>query len=305
MSNFIGMVFATLKKEGVDTSGMDVNDAIAKYNEIKGADGGQDAKGEETPKATEKTAETGKEPAKADKDEEPKANEDGPKKVDASELYDNSKKDKFGNPMLSQKYHDIAKQAGQDYIDSMTKYDSMDKLIQSNVFPGYLSEKICEGLNDATNDIPDITETEIENIISELTGYKFNYDAYERGRGGYTTYFSKQSNNNQDASKLQQSMGVTPDEAKAFVSGKGSLSGGGSYQGISNVKDAPKFEYKSQTGYEKGAKFTNPAGVQFEVVDTSLNKQGVEYVKLKDKDGEFEIEKEQLDRLGWLQQFKK
>ena len=34
MANFIGLVFGTLKKEGVDTKNMSVDDAIAKYNEI-------------------------------------------------------------------------------------------------------------------------------------------------------------------------------------------------------------------------------------------------------------------------------
>lgn len=56
MSNFIGMVFATLKKEGIDTSKMDTSEAIAKYNEIQGSGGGSSTKGEETPKTDKKTA---------------------------------------------------------------------------------------------------------------------------------------------------------------------------------------------------------------------------------------------------------
>ena len=56
MSNFIGMVFATLKKEGIDTSKMDTSEAIAKYNEIQGGGGGSSAKGEEIPKTDKKTA---------------------------------------------------------------------------------------------------------------------------------------------------------------------------------------------------------------------------------------------------------
>lgn len=294
MSNFIGMVFATLKKEGIDTSKMDTSEAIAKYNEIQGGSGGSSAKGEETPKTEQKTAGTGKETAEKGTTEKDSAVatvskketvEEAPKKVDASELYDESRKDKYGNPMLSKKYHDIAKQAGQEYIDSMTKYNSLDKLIQSNVFPGYLCDKICDGLNEATNDIPDITITELEEIVSELTGYNFNYNEYETGRGGYTTYFSKKQSAPGTAEKMSTAMGVSPDD-------------------VGNVTSAPKVENKSNTGYEKGAKFTNPAGVEFEVVSTSTNKHGVEYVKLKDASGEFEIEKAQLDRLGWLTQFK-
>lgn len=99
---------------------------------------------------------------------------------------------------------------------------------------------------------------------------------------------------------------ISPEKVKAYATGGGHLSENGGYQGVSNVDSAPKFEYKSTASeYAKGAKFTNPAGVEFEVVDTSTNKQGVEYVKLKDASGEFEIEKAQLDRLGWLSKFSK
>lgn len=70
MSNIIGMVLATLKKEGIDTSNMDVNEAVAKYNEIKGTNDGQGVKGEETPKETQNTAEQGKETAKTSKEPE-------------------------------------------------------------------------------------------------------------------------------------------------------------------------------------------------------------------------------------------
>lgn len=36
MANFIGLVFATLKNEGIDTKGMSTEEAVDKYNEIKG-----------------------------------------------------------------------------------------------------------------------------------------------------------------------------------------------------------------------------------------------------------------------------
>ena len=34
MANFIGLVYATLKNEGVDTSGMSTDEAVKKYNEL-------------------------------------------------------------------------------------------------------------------------------------------------------------------------------------------------------------------------------------------------------------------------------
>lgn len=42
MANFIGLVYATLKNEGIDTKGMSTDEAVDKYNELKG-------KGEGTP----------------------------------------------------------------------------------------------------------------------------------------------------------------------------------------------------------------------------------------------------------------
>lgn len=42
MANFIGLVYATLKNEGIDTKGMSTDEAVEKYNELKG-------KGEGTP----------------------------------------------------------------------------------------------------------------------------------------------------------------------------------------------------------------------------------------------------------------
>lgn len=34
MSNFIGLVFSTLKKAGIDTKNMDVDEALAEYNKL-------------------------------------------------------------------------------------------------------------------------------------------------------------------------------------------------------------------------------------------------------------------------------
>lgn len=42
MSNFIPMVYAVLKDKGVDTKGMSADDAVKKYNELNGKDGGYD-----------------------------------------------------------------------------------------------------------------------------------------------------------------------------------------------------------------------------------------------------------------------
>lgn len=43
MANFIGLVYATLKNEGIDTSGMSTDEAVDKYNELKGSGKGTPA----------------------------------------------------------------------------------------------------------------------------------------------------------------------------------------------------------------------------------------------------------------------
>lgn len=49
MANFIGLVYATLKNEGIDTKGMDTDTAVAKYNELQKKDGGKAGEKEGTP----------------------------------------------------------------------------------------------------------------------------------------------------------------------------------------------------------------------------------------------------------------
>ncbi len=49
MANFIGLVYATLKQEGIDTSGMSSEEAVAKYNELQKKTGGKSGEKEPTP----------------------------------------------------------------------------------------------------------------------------------------------------------------------------------------------------------------------------------------------------------------
>lgn len=52
MANFMGLVFATLKNEGIDTKGMSNDEAVKKFNELKG-------KGDGTPAEQRKLEEKG------------------------------------------------------------------------------------------------------------------------------------------------------------------------------------------------------------------------------------------------------
>ena len=42
MSNFIALVYATLKQEGIDTNNMDTDEAVAKFKELQKKDGGKE-----------------------------------------------------------------------------------------------------------------------------------------------------------------------------------------------------------------------------------------------------------------------
>lgn len=57
MANFIGMVFATLKEEGIDTKGMSTDDAVAKFKELQKSSGGKEGETEGTPAEQRKVAE--------------------------------------------------------------------------------------------------------------------------------------------------------------------------------------------------------------------------------------------------------
>lgn len=230
MSNFIGMVFATLKKEGIDTSKMDTSEAIAKYNEIQGSGGGSSAKGEETPKTEQKTAETGKETAEKGTTEKDSADATVSKKETVE------KDNKTSIP----KEH----QAKVNYLK--------DKINNS----WYANAKMDYGVNGSVKDISvsgntmKITVEEDGKIMTSTINHIDDYSPEQLYNIWQEFPDNDSSNEMQSAEKITSSMGISPDEAKAFVSGKGSLTKGG-YEGVSNVKSAPTFEYKSNTGYEK------------------------------------------------------
>lgn len=143
MANFIGVVFATLKKEGIDTKNMTTEEAIAKFNEIKGTDGGESAKGDKEPKQEPKTAETGKKEAEKATD----------------------KKD----PEIEK----LSKETGFGYKDA----ENLQKELQEDdeAYKQFLNNKTEENRNDKyTTGNPDNVnkQTTIANISNDLQGYK-------------------------------------------------------------------------------------------------------------------------------------
>lgn len=83
MANFIGLVYATLKNEGIDTKGMSTDEAVKKYNELQEKSGGKSGEKEGTPaenkKLAEKVADKGEEIKKGEYDEKVVAYTDGDK----------------------------------------------------------------------------------------------------------------------------------------------------------------------------------------------------------------------------------
>ena len=235
MSNFIGMVFATLKKEGIDTSKMDTSEAIAKYNEIQGGSGGSSAKGEETPKTEQKTAGTGKETA-----------EKGTTEKDSADATVSKKETVEGNKTSIPKEH----QAKVNYLK--------DKINNS----WYANAKMDYGVNGSVKDISvsgntmKITVEEDGKTMTSTINYIDDYSPEQLYNIWQEFPDNDSSNEMQSAEKITSSMGISPDEAKAFVSGKGSLSKGG-YEGVSNVKSAPTFEYNAQKYTGDKARFNN------------------------------------------------
>ena len=235
MANFIGVVFATLKKQGIDTKNMSTDEAIAKFNEINGKDGGSNAKGEETPKQEPKTAETGKQGTE-------KATNEKDSVVEKDKV-----EEKSGKETVSKEY-----QAKADYLK--------DKINNS----WYKNAKIDYGVDGKVKDITfdgdkmNITVEENGKTMTSTISYIDDYTPEQLYNIWQEFPDNAESGEMQTASKMTNAMGITPDEAKAFASGNGHLSKDGGYNGVSNVKDAPTFEYKATEKYSGDkARFNN------------------------------------------------
>lgn len=111
------------------------------------------------------------------------------KEVEHDDIYDESKKDKYGNSMLSEKYREIGKEAAKRYVEDMLQYYSMEQLTKSFVFPRGIMEEFSNAVYDATDWQAELTEKELEDIVSEVTGYDFDYQTFENPSG--KPYFRK------------------------------------------------------------------------------------------------------------------
>lgn len=222
MANFIGMVFATLKKEGIDTSNMDINDAIAKYNELKGGNGGDKSKGEETPKETQKQQ------AQLKKDNADKNNtqyerrtsyEDSQEidwdlaekneKINGNNAKNPTRKDKYGNALVSDEAFDVGVEAGKSYLDYMLKYYDKNQLKRSNVFLGGMQDVVGNAItNNGFDPNQDVTYQDFNEIIGSIIGEEVDYQSYESNKSnGFTgrKYIGYSGTNNSKQGQITRS----------------------------------------------------------------------------------------------------
>lgn len=206
MANFIGMVFATLQKEGVDTKGMSTDEAVKKFNELKGKNSGGKESGDKkapsqdkkelTPNESKRLEQLGVENKKQgfksntnfmDNQEIDWDVAEKNEKINGSRAKNPNRHDKYGNELLSDEAFKVGLEAGQSYVDYMTKYDDISKLRQSNVFLGYLSEIIGNAItNNGFNPNQDTTYQDYNEIIGNILGDEVNIETYETHKGtGY------------------------------------------------------------------------------------------------------------------------
>ena len=232
MSNFIGMVFATLKKEGIDTSKMDTSEAIAKYNEIKGGEGGSNAKGEETPKQEEKTAETGKTDTekttnKKDADVENLSKETGLGYKDAEKMHKEIQEDdeaysNFLNSKTEENRNDKYTTGNPDNINKQTTTANISNDLQNYKGSGKVDLILPGG-----KWIQIIPQKDDSYLVRSSNGQKYVGSVDDAKKEAIKSYGGNTNQNTATAEKMSTAMGISPDEAKAFVSGKGHLSNGG------------------------------------------------------------------------------
>lgn len=208
MSNFIGLVFATLKNEGVDTKGMSTDEAVKKYNELQQKSGGKSGEKEGTPAENRKMGMTGggdddgKEPPKDKVPEEYKKDTsiennteidwdlaERNEKINGKNAKNPNRKDKYGNELLSDEAFNVGLEAGKSYLEYQEKHgNDVAKLKKSNVFLDGLEGIIGNAItNNGFDPNQDITYTDYNQIIGNLLGEEIDVEKYESRQGsGFT-----------------------------------------------------------------------------------------------------------------------
>lgn len=109
-------------------------------------------------------------------------------KEESNKYKNPNRKDKYGNPLISDKAFKIAQKGLKDYLALMTKYNSLDNLKKSNVFLRGLHDVIDEKLEEeGLNPNFDITYQDLNEIIGSVIGEEVDMEKYETYSGnGWT-----------------------------------------------------------------------------------------------------------------------
>lgn len=100
-------------------------------------------------------------------------------KVNGSKGKSKTRKDKYGNPLLSDEAFKVGVEAGKEYLEKSLKYDSLESLKRSNVFLGYMENYINNAIvNNGYNPNLDSTYQDINEMIGVVTGEEVDMERY-------------------------------------------------------------------------------------------------------------------------------
>lgn len=215
MGNFIGLVYATLKEEGIDTSKLSTNQAIEKFKELqekKGNTSGSITEASEKERTQAENRKMNGESPKTETKGTPKQTEKQQPKYERNTSFENNmeidwdlaeknekingknaknpkRHDKYGNELISDEAFKVGQEAGQSYLDYEAKYgNDLSKLKRSNVFLDHLSGIIGNAItNNGFDPNQDITYTDQNQIIGSLIGEEVDLEKYStRQSNGFT-----------------------------------------------------------------------------------------------------------------------
>lgn len=90
------------------------------------------------------------------------------------------RKDKYGNPLVSDDAFKVGQKAAKEYLEESLKYNDLDSLKKSNMFLGYMEDKIIDALEQAgLNPDYDLTYQDLNEIIGSVIGEEINFEDYE------------------------------------------------------------------------------------------------------------------------------
>ena len=114
-----------------------------------------------------------------------------------------SRKDKYGNPLVSDEAFKVGQRGAKAYLDYMTQFNSLDKLKHSNIFLGGLETAVTKALEEGGYDSNyDVTYQDTNEIIGSVVGENVDIEDYHRNA---TKGWSNQKYTGYDPSKGETS----------------------------------------------------------------------------------------------------